>query len=270
MILKKKKSGAHDNGAMITAQQIAEIGQQVTSLKQKLEIVEREKADLQLQYEALKEEKSKESDVGLAANQLDAINAQFEQTLADYRCQSEAQITSLNQALASQNGQLDQLEANLRLEKENLAQLSKAFEENLAAKEAEIARLTQEKLETKAEVSEVLLNLEEHFAHKTAVLETEREVAAQEKEEQAVLNAPTPEEREAMTRSAQDEAEKIIATARETAMQLVSQAQEEIAEKEAQSQQELCRLRERTDRYASQINETARTIETLLGRVDHL
>lgn len=89
-----------------------------------------------------------------------------------HQFESDPQHSSLEQEIARQNEQIRQLEANLQAETDKQVRLSKEFDAILASKDFEIRRLTQETLEIKAQVSEVLVALQEHFDEKVALLET--------------------------------------------------------------------------------------------------
>ena len=262
---RKTASKVLDKDRADTVQQIKELNQQVIALKQKVKLVDQQKENIKLQYETLKQGKLKESEA-----LLDEKKETFEKILNECRTKSEEKISSLEQEVASKNERLEKSEADLLAEKDKLAKLSQEFEENQAVKESEVIRLTKEKLEIKSQVSEVLLELQEHFAYKTALLETERDLLTQEKEKQEAVRLQKLEECEALVHKTQDEAVEMIEAAKTNAKQMVSKAQDEIAEKEAQSKEELSRLKARIEYYSVQINEAAQTIEALLGSIDHL
>lgn len=255
---KKMVGQTSENETSITTEQIKEIGHQVTTLKQKLKVAEQEKENIKLECETLRHGQLKESK-GL----LDKKSAEFEKTLGDQHLKFE-------QELAAKNASLSALEAELQSEKAQVTNLTQDFETALATKAAEIKDLTKEKLEIKSQVSGVLLELQEHFDYKTALLETERELLAQEKDKQETLSFQNLEACESIMRQTEAEAAQIIETAKTTAQQLINDAQAEIAEKEAQSKEELNRLKGRIDHYSTQINAAAQTIDTLLGTISHL
>ncbi|WP_460056483.1 hypothetical protein [Pseudolactococcus yaeyamensis] len=264
---KKTASKTLDKGAKDTVQQMNESDLQVIALKQKLRVIEQQKEDIKLQYETLKYGNSGASDA-----LLDKQKDQFEKTLNEYRTSSEQRILLLEQEVATKNARLRAVEVDLQSEKNQVANLSQELETSLASKAAEITRLTKEKLEIKSQVSEALLELQEHFDYKTTLLETERESLALEKEKQKqeALRIQKLEEREAGTQKMQDEAVHMIESAKANAKQIINRAQAEVAEKEAQSKQELSRLKARMEYYSAQINEAVRTIEALLGNVEQL
>lgn len=259
---KKSVVQTSENETQVTTQQIKEIGHQVTALKQKLKVAEQEKENIKLECENLRHGQLKESKA-----LLDKKSAEFEKTLGEQRIK-------LEQEMVEKNAQLKIVEAALESEKAQVTKLTQELETALSTKASEVKALTKEKLEIKSQVSGALLELQEHFDYKTALLETERELLAQEKEKQETLTLQNLEACEAIMRKTEDEAGQIIdtakATAQATAQQIISDAQAEIAEKEAQSREELDRLKGRIDHYSTQINAAAQTIDTLLGTISSL
>ncbi|GHU35439.1 hypothetical protein FACS1894192_00070 [Bacilli bacterium] len=262
---RKATSKTSESGTPLMTQQIEEIGRQVLTLRQKLKVAEQEKENIKLEFDALKQGKLKESQAELAQK-----TAQFDTMLVAQRDKSKQQLSALEGELATKTEQLSTVEVALEVEKEKVTSLSQTLETSSSTKDAEIKQLTKEKLEIKSQVSEVLLELQEHFDYKTALLETERELLAQEKVKADADRLQKLEACEVFTQQAQDEAAEMIETAKATVSQMMQQAQAEIAEKEAQSKEELNRLKTRIDYYSSQINDAAQTIEVLLSSVSHL
>ncbi|AYG00853.1 hypothetical protein [Lactococcus allomyrinae] len=263
----QRKTGAKasEGGTSVTAQQISEIAQQVTSLKQKIKIVEQEKEDIKVQYETLKQVKLQDN-----KSMRSQKNAQSEKVLNEHLLKYKQQVASLEHELTSKKKQIETLETKVLAEKDEQVNLSKTFDEKVAEKDAEMMRLTREKLEIKSEVADVLLELQEHFAYKTALLESERELIAQEKNKQELQNNKQLEEWEKITQKTQNEADKILEEAKTEASQIISKAEEEAATQEAQSRLKLNQLKERIEYYSTQINEAAQTIDLLLRSVSHL
>lgn len=265
---KTSESGT-SSGTTTMTQQVEEIGRQVISLRQRLKVAEQEKENIKLEFDALKHGHLKE-----AATLLEKKRAEFEKKLAEQGTKCEQDIASLSQKLETKNERLKAVEAALESEKAQVTKLTQELETALSTKASEVKALTKEKLEIKSQVSGALLELQEHFDYKTALLETERELLAQEKEKQETLTLQNLEACEAIMRKTEDEAGQIIdtakATAQATAQQIISDAQAEIAEKEAQSREELDRLKGRIDHYSTQINAAAQTIDTLLGTISSL
>lgn len=83
--------------------------------------------------------------------------------------------------MVEKNAKLQTAEIALQAEKDRFTKLTQELEDALSSKATEVKALTKEKLEIKSQVSEVLIELQEHFDYKTALLETERELLAQEK-----------------------------------------------------------------------------------------
>lgn len=262
---RKIGSKASEGGTSVTAQQISEIAQQVTSLKQKIKRVEQEKEDIKVQYETLKQVKLQDN-----KSMQSQKNTQSEKVLNEQLLKYKQQVASLEHELTGKKKQIETLETKVLAEKDEQVNLSKTFDEKIAEKDSEIRRLTREKLEIKSEVSDVLLELQEHFAYKTALLESERELIAQEKNKQELQRNKQLEEWEKITLTTQNEADKLLEEAKAEALQMISKAEEEAATQEAQSRVKLSQLKERIEYYSAQINEAAQTIDLLLRSVSHL
>ena len=243
---KKSVVQTSENETQVTTEQMKKLGHQLMALKQRLAASEQENENLKLECDNLRHGQLKESKA-----LLDKKSAEFEKTLGEQRIK-------LEQEMVEKNAKLQTAEIALQAEKDRFT------------KATEVKALTKEKLEIKSQVSEVLIELQEHFDYKTALLETERELLAQEKNKQETQAIQKIEACEEMMRQTEDEADQIIETAKATAQQLIQDAQVEIEEKQAQSKAELNRLKGRIDHYSTQINAATQTIDSLLGTINRL
>lgn len=255
---KKSVVQTSENKTQVTTEQMKKLGHQLMALKQKLAASEQENENLKLECDNLRHGQLKESKA-----LLDKKSAEFEKTLGEQRIK-------LEQEMVEKNAKLQTAEIALQAEKDRFTKLTQELEDALSSKATEVKALTKEKLEIKSQVSEVLIELQEHFDYKTALLETERELLAQEKNKQETQVIQKLEACEEMMRQTEDEADQIIETAKATAQQLIQDAQVEIEEKQAQSKAELNRLKGRIDHYSTQINAATQTIDSLLGTINRL
>ncbi len=255
---KKSVVQTSENETQVTTEQMKKLGHQLMALKQKLAASEQENENLKLECDNLRHGQLKESKA-----LLDKKSAEFEKTLGEQRIK-------LEQEMVEKNAKLQTAEIALQAEKDRFTKLTQELEDALSSKATEVKALTKEKLEIKSQVSEVLIELQEHFDYKTALLETERELLAQEKNKQETQVIQKLEACEEMMRQTEDEADQIIETAKATAQQLIQDAQVEIEEKQAQSKAELNRLKGRIDHYSTQINAATQTIDSLLGTINRL
>jgi chromosome segregation ATPase len=247
---KKSVVQTSENETQVTTEQMKKLGHQLMALKQKLAASEQENENLKLECDNLRHGQLKESKA-----LLDKKSAEFEKTLGEQRIK-------LEQEMVEKNAKLQTAEIALQAEKDRFTKLTQELEDALSSKATEVKALTKEKLEIKSQVSEVLIELQEHFDYKTALLETERELLAQEKNKQETQVIQKIEACEEMMRQTEDEADQIIETAKATAQQLIQDAQVEIEEKQAQSKAELNRLKGRIDHYSTQINAATQTIDS--------
>lgn len=255
---KKSVVQTSENETQVTTEQMKKLGHQLMALKQRLAASEQENENLKLECDNLRHGQLKESKA-----LLDKKSAEFEKTLGEQRIK-------LEQEMVEKNAKLQTAEIALQAEKDRFTKLTQELEDALSSKATEVKALTKEKLEIKSQVSEVLIELQEHFDYKTALLETERELLAQEKNKQETQVIQKLEACEEMMRQTEDEADQIIETAKATAQQLIQDAQVEIEEKQAQSKAELNRLKGRIDHYSTQINAATQTIDSLLGTINRL
>jgi hypothetical protein len=255
---KKSVVQTSENETQVTTEQMKKLGHQLMALKQRLAASEQENENLKLECDNLRHGQLKESKA-----LLDKKSAEFEKTLGEQRIK-------LEQEMVEKNAKLQTAEIALQAEKDRFTKLTQELEDALSSKATEVKALTKEKLEIKSQVSEVLIELQEHFDYKTALLETERELLAQEKNKQETQAIQKIEACEEMMRQTEDEADQIIETAKATAQQLIQDAQVEIEEKQAQSKAELNRLKGRIDHYSTQINAATQTIDSLLGTINRL
>lgn len=136
------------------------LGHQLMALKQRLRRFEQENENLKLECDNLRHGQLKESKA-----LLDKKSAEFfEKHLVNSGLNS-------NKKWSKKNAKLQTAEIALQAEKDRFTKLTQELEDALSSKATEVKALTKEKLEIKSQVSEVLIELQEHFDYKTALLE---------------------------------------------------------------------------------------------------
>lgn len=257
---KREKSNIQTDNNIITSQELSEIAQQVSLLRDKIKANEQEKIILNDENKKLLEEKK-----NLEATVQRALKN--EKNLQSKISETKEKITNLENESGHKQNQIIQFEKNSDEQKLEQEKLIQSFNEELNKKQVEINNLLQAKESVKSEVADVVLELHDHFDEKLRLLEEERTLLNNEK---SLLETHKEEQLamiEDMKKASQEEWSQEIQNAKGTAEQIIAEAEEKAVLLEAEGKDKVAQIKDRIAYYNHQLEEISKVISQIMSSI---
>lgn len=244
-LFSNKKEKINDSTSN-TAQQITQIAQQVTQLKEQLKDSQADKASLTDDLEKLR----MANKVLQESQKKEKVDSSLLETLENEKADLQTEIDEIKEKL--KNEKTAQQNIITELNQKNEASVEKAL------------ALNKENLKIKAQVADVLLELQEEYHYKNTVIDSERELIEQEKASVKSLKDNYHTELQTIKAQAQNEADSLLENAKITATQLLEEARAQSEIEINQRKEKIVQLEARIDYYSAKISEYSEVIDGLL------